>query len=223
MAKNGQKQQKQAFSWFKLGTDFYYQGLQSGLLLFPPKKLSEDLSHIKFEAKMLTGCGDMPKKPTVHHFSTKNRIAKRYWDWAPPESEDLGSDIDTLPSYDIVKTPPKPRPAYKGKEQRELDALIAEGLATCHITSTYRPIHHEVSRYTNSTEDAPRNAPPMNDQCKHYADGSGCARDGGQKKLYPGEDEVGGFDGSWCLARMQRMEPAVHWKSWPMEEIPGGA
>ncbi|KAJ7301402.1 hypothetical protein DFH08DRAFT_827599 [Mycena albidolilacea] len=40
MAKNGQKQQKEAFSWFKLGTDLYYQGLQSGLLIFPPKKLS---------------------------------------------------------------------------------------------------------------------------------------------------------------------------------------
>ncbi|KAJ7922114.1 hypothetical protein B0H13DRAFT_2317717 [Mycena leptocephala] len=56
-----------------------------------------------------------PAADRVLYVASKHRIAKRHWDWALPESEDLGSDIDTLLSEDIVKTPPKPRPAYKGK------------------------------------------------------------------------------------------------------------
>ncbi|KAJ7826881.1 hypothetical protein B0H14DRAFT_2595586 [Mycena olivaceomarginata] len=49
MAKNGQKQQKQAFSWFKIGTDLYYQRLQSGLLIFSPKKIVGQVGNCGFQ------------------------------------------------------------------------------------------------------------------------------------------------------------------------------
>ncbi|KAK6971331.1 hypothetical protein R3P38DRAFT_2587356 [Favolaschia claudopus] len=51
----------------------------------------------------------------VIFIATTYKIASHHWDWALSESSDLGSDIDTLPSEDIVHAVPKPRPAYKGK------------------------------------------------------------------------------------------------------------
>ncbi|KAJ7845654.1 hypothetical protein B0H13DRAFT_2363519 [Mycena leptocephala] len=72
-----------------------------------------------------------PAADRVLYVASKHRIAKRHWDWALPESEDLGSDIDILPSEDIVKTPPKPRPAYKGKTKEvkvKAEPEVASGL-----------------------------------------------------------------------------------------------
>ncbi|KAF7336526.1 hypothetical protein MSAN_02284600 [Mycena sanguinolenta] len=51
----------------------------------------------------------------VLYIVSKHKIASHHWDWTDPDSEDLGSDIDSVPSEDIVFTPPKPKPAYKGK------------------------------------------------------------------------------------------------------------
>ncbi|KAJ7171528.1 hypothetical protein C8R46DRAFT_1217091 [Mycena filopes] len=45
--------------------------------------------------------------------ATRTKIPKHHWDWQDSESEDLGTDIETVPSEDIVR--PKPKPAYKGK------------------------------------------------------------------------------------------------------------
>jgi hypothetical protein len=39
--------------------------------------------------------------------ASKLKIPQRCWDWADSESEDLGSDIDTVKSEDIVMTPRK--------------------------------------------------------------------------------------------------------------------
>ncbi|KAJ7870045.1 hypothetical protein B0H14DRAFT_2571468 [Mycena olivaceomarginata] len=38
-------------------------------------------------------------------FAPGVRIPQRHWDWADSESEDLGSDIDTAESEDIVMIP----------------------------------------------------------------------------------------------------------------------
>ncbi|KAJ7024258.1 hypothetical protein C8F04DRAFT_1192548 [Mycena alexandri] len=42
--------------------------------------------------------------------ASKNKIPEHRWDWADSESEDLGSDIDTVPSEDIARTPKRPVP-----------------------------------------------------------------------------------------------------------------
>ncbi|KAJ7232218.1 hypothetical protein B0H12DRAFT_1328125 [Mycena haematopus] len=57
-----------------------------------------------------------PSRDRVLYLVSKFKIARRHWEWheADPDSEDLGSDIDTVASEDIVFTP-KPKPAYKGK------------------------------------------------------------------------------------------------------------
>jgi hypothetical protein len=39
--------------------------------------------------------------------ASKLKIPQRRWDWADSESEDLGSDIDTVKSEDIFMTPRK--------------------------------------------------------------------------------------------------------------------
>jgi hypothetical protein len=41
-------QRQKITAWFKLGTDLYYQGLQSGLLISPPKKLMAKLEIVVF-------------------------------------------------------------------------------------------------------------------------------------------------------------------------------
>ncbi|KAK7063410.1 hypothetical protein R3P38DRAFT_2490956 [Favolaschia claudopus] len=51
----------------------------------------------------------------IIYFATAYKIASRHWDWVLSESSELGSDVDTLPSEDIVHAAPKPKPAYKGK------------------------------------------------------------------------------------------------------------
>ncbi|KAJ7340846.1 hypothetical protein DFH08DRAFT_938612 [Mycena albidolilacea] len=43
----------------------------------------------------------------VLFLASKLKIPQRRWDWADSESEDLGSDIDTVKSEDIVMTPRK--------------------------------------------------------------------------------------------------------------------
>jgi hypothetical protein len=58
MAKNSKKrhfvgliapQRQQITAWFKLGTDLYYQGLQSGLLILPPKNFWAKLEIVVFK------------------------------------------------------------------------------------------------------------------------------------------------------------------------------
>ncbi|KAF8155224.1 hypothetical protein K438DRAFT_2026493 [Mycena galopus ATCC 62051] len=51
----------------------------------------------------------------VLYLVSKNRIPTKRWDWADSESEELGSEIDPVPSEDIIMTPRKPRPAPKKK------------------------------------------------------------------------------------------------------------
>ncbi|KAJ7826628.1 hypothetical protein B0H13DRAFT_2374327 [Mycena leptocephala] len=71
------------------------------------------LLHTKILLRLLVlGC---PSADRVLYIASKFKIAKRRWDWAPPRSDDLGSDIDTIPSEDVVMTPPKPTPTFKGK------------------------------------------------------------------------------------------------------------
>ncbi|KAF8218031.1 hypothetical protein K438DRAFT_1796199 [Mycena galopus ATCC 62051] len=67
-----------------------------------------------------------PSADRILYIASKHKIAKRHWDWAPPESEDLGSEVDTVPSEDIVFTLPKPRPAYKGKRKAKEVKVKAE-------------------------------------------------------------------------------------------------
>ncbi|KAJ7657082.1 hypothetical protein B0H17DRAFT_1263426 [Mycena rosella] len=62
------------------------------------------------------------KADRVLFLASKIKIPeKRYQDWdasdTEPESEDLGSDIDTMPSEDIVMTPRKPAKKLKIKEE----------------------------------------------------------------------------------------------------------
>ncbi|KAJ7708925.1 hypothetical protein B0H17DRAFT_1124714 [Mycena rosella] len=62
------------------------------------------------------------KADRVLFLASKIKIPeKRYQDWhasdMEPESEDLGSDIDTVPSEDIVMTPRKPAKKLKIKEE----------------------------------------------------------------------------------------------------------
>ncbi|KAJ7710570.1 hypothetical protein B0H17DRAFT_1324252 [Mycena rosella] len=62
------------------------------------------------------------KADRVLFLASKIKIPeKRYQDWdasdTEPESEDLGSDIDTVPSEDIVMTPRKPAKKLKIKEE----------------------------------------------------------------------------------------------------------
>ncbi|KAF7363700.1 hypothetical protein MSAN_01027700 [Mycena sanguinolenta] len=51
----------------------------------------------------------------VLYLVSQYRIPSHQWEWKEPDSEDLGSDIDSVSSEPIVFTPPKPKPAYKGK------------------------------------------------------------------------------------------------------------
>ncbi|KAJ7024504.1 hypothetical protein C8F04DRAFT_1192320 [Mycena alexandri] len=60
----------------------------------------------------------LPGRPIadrILYFACKTRIPERRWDWVQSDSDDLGSEIDTVPSEGIVRTPPKPRPMFKGK------------------------------------------------------------------------------------------------------------
>ncbi|KAJ7442281.1 hypothetical protein FB451DRAFT_1569004 [Mycena latifolia] len=63
------------------------------------------------------------KNDRVLYLASKLKIPKkRYLDWdasdSEPESEDLGSDVDSIPSEDIIMTPRKPAPK-KGKSKEE--------------------------------------------------------------------------------------------------------
>ncbi|KAJ6469555.1 hypothetical protein C8R47DRAFT_1301263 [Mycena vitilis] len=55
----------------------------------------------------------------VLYIASKVQIPKRCWAWEDPDSEDMGSEIDTLPSEDIIMTPKKPAPQKKVKIKAE--------------------------------------------------------------------------------------------------------
>ncbi|KAJ6482653.1 hypothetical protein C8R45DRAFT_1099923 [Mycena sanguinolenta] len=55
----------------------------------------------------------------VLFLASKTKIPRKRWDWAESESEDLGSDADTVPSEEIINTPRKAAPKKKFKVKRE--------------------------------------------------------------------------------------------------------
>ncbi|KAJ7862050.1 hypothetical protein B0H14DRAFT_3863264 [Mycena olivaceomarginata] len=57
--------------------------------------------------------------------TSKLKIPQRRWDWADSESEDLGSDIDTVKSEDIVMTPRK-KPAAANKPKIKMEDVPEE-------------------------------------------------------------------------------------------------
>ncbi|KAF7350013.1 hypothetical protein MVEN_01303000 [Mycena venus] len=83
----------------------------------------EIIDHIK-----IPGRGPMDR---VLFLASKVRIPTRRQDWQDSESEDLGSDIDTVPSEDIVKTPQRPSRKGKGKmnikEEPKSEPEVSEG------------------------------------------------------------------------------------------------
>ncbi|KAJ6592420.1 hypothetical protein B0H19DRAFT_1245297 [Mycena capillaripes] len=60
-----------------------------------------------------------PISERVLFLASKVKIPQRHWKWGEPESEDLGSDIDTVPSEDIIMTPRKPADKKKLKIKTE--------------------------------------------------------------------------------------------------------
>ncbi|KAJ7211378.1 hypothetical protein GGX14DRAFT_394288 [Mycena pura] len=55
----------------------------------------------------------------VLYIVSKVKIPQHRWQWDESDSEDLGSEIDTVPSEDILRTPRKPAPQKKLKIKAE--------------------------------------------------------------------------------------------------------
>ncbi|KAJ7658202.1 hypothetical protein DFH06DRAFT_1327491 [Mycena polygramma] len=87
---------------------------------------SDDLPSGVELARHCQGASGKKQADRVLYIASKARITKkRYQAWddpeTEPESEDLGSDIDTLASEDIIKTPPR-RPIARRIKQEVIES-----------------------------------------------------------------------------------------------------
>ncbi|KAJ7462585.1 hypothetical protein FB451DRAFT_1180882 [Mycena latifolia] len=150
-----------------------------------PTEIQEQLWRgVKREGKNLTvGMDALPTGVVLgHHCNVRGSTSKvkipekNYLNWdaseSEPESEDLGSDIETVLSEDIIMSPPKPvlkkkkrkskikvEPGYDGESQQESDMRKAAKMRTRISTGTitYKPLF--IPGSSDGPDPEPQDAP----------------------------------------------------------------
>ncbi|KAF8172962.1 hypothetical protein K438DRAFT_1772393 [Mycena galopus ATCC 62051] len=86
-----------------------------------------------------------PASDRVLFLASKARIPEKHWKWGKLDSkmEELGSDIDTVPSEDIIMTPRKPAPKKTVKVKAEPDDTDMKKAAKMRTRLSTRSITHK--------------------------------------------------------------------------------